>query len=138
MARLNKHPLTNKQVEKLFTQLSTSVSRLSASKTDKFLSELLGPEEKIMLAKRLGAIILLSEGGSLYKVSKVLKISTATADRLKNRIDKGEFEELISLVKSNRSDYKKILETLDSVLHLGGVLPHYVGLDRYKFLKKQP
>lgn len=135
MARLNKQKLTEKQLQKLFRQLSTTLSQLASNDTDRFLSDLLGPEEKIMLAKRLGIVVLLLEGYSLYKIASLLKVSPATAKHLKSKIDSGEMDCLINSIKKNKVKYLSILETIDSILHLGGTLPHYNGPDRYKCLK---
>ena len=83
MVRLNKNALTKGQLNRLFDQLNNTLCKLSSNDTNLLLSDLLGNEEKIMLAKRLGVIILLLEGYSLYKISDVLKVSSATASKLK-------------------------------------------------------
>ncbi len=134
MVRLNKNLLSEGQLEKLFKQLNTTLGALSTTDTNLMLSELLGKEERIMLAKRLAAIILILEGNSLYKTAAVLKLSPATAKTIKYKIDTGEFNNLIHFLGKNKVEYFSILETLDSILHLGGILPHYNGLDRYKGL----
>jgi len=132
MVRLNKTQLTNNQLTALFTQLSELFGKLNSNQTNLVFSELLGPEEKIMIAKRLAIIILLLEDKSLYKISKLLKVSAATAEKMKIGLESGRFEETLSVLNSSKKDYFKVLETLDSILHLGGVLPHYNGIDRYR------
>ena len=135
MVRLNKNRLSQKQFGKLFEQLNHTLGVLSEKETGYFLSELLGQEERIMLAKRLAIIILLLEGRSLYRISNDLKISSATADKIRDKLENNEYDHLITSLGKNKKEYFSILETLDSILHLGGALPHYNGLDRYKHLK---
>jgi uncharacterized protein YerC len=132
MVRLNKTKLTRDQLEALFNQFSQTFIRLDADKTELVLSEILGPEEKIMLAKRLAIIVLLLEGKSLYQISELLKVSSATAKKMRRGLEKGNFKELVSVLGKNKSDYFKILNKLDKILHLGGVLPHYNGIRRHR------
>ena len=134
MVRLNKNLLTNNQLESLFTQLDHSIGKLSAQQAPLFISGLLGKEEHIMLAKRLAAIVLLVEGKSLYRTADILKISPTTAEKLKYKLDRGELDHLLSMLGKNKKEYFSFLQKLDSILHLGGILPHYNGLDRYRNL----
>jgi len=136
MVRLNKNHLTKKQLDSLFAQLGKSLGKLPAKETDSFLTELLGPEERVMLAKRLATIILLIEGKSLYSISRDLKISTATAEKIKSHLNDGGYEFIITSISKNQKVYISLLNTIDSILHLGGILPHYNGLDRYKGLPR--
>jgi len=88
-----------------------------------------------MLAKRLAIIILLLEDKSLYRIASILKISPTTANKIKYKLDTGEFDKIITLLGKNKKEYFALLDTLDSILHLGGILPHYNGLERYKYTK---
>jgi uncharacterized protein YerC len=132
MVRLNRNKLSQDQLEGLFQQFNKTLGKLSDQKTGYFISELLGKEERIMLAKRLAIIILLLEKKSLYRIGDILKISPTTAEKIKYKLDTGEFENIIKILGKDKKEYLSILETLDSILHLGGILPHYNGLDRYK------
>ncbi len=134
MVRLNKNKLSPQQLEGLFQQFNKTLGRLSDQKTGDFISELLGKEERIMLAKRLAIIILLLENKSLYQIGNILKISPTTAEKIKYKLDAGEFQHIVTFLGKDKKEYFSILETLDSILHLGGILPHYNGLDRYKGL----
>lgn len=133
MVRVNKNQLSKKQLETLFSQLSQTFGKLNNQETNLVLSELLGPEEKLMLAKRLAILVLLLEGKTLYKISILLKVSPTTAEKMKRRLETGKFNELVKVLGKDKKDYFKILTTLDSILHLGGILPHYNGINRYKF-----
>ena len=132
MVRLNKNELSSKQLKSLLDQFDTTISQLNVTETNLILDELLGHEERIMLAKRLATIILLLEGTSLYKTSVLLHISPATAQKVQDGIRAQEYDHIITLLGKNKRDYFAILDTLDAILHLGGILPHYNGLDRYR------
>ncbi|MFT5849781.1 MAG: hypothetical protein ACI9H6_000600 [Patiriisocius sp.] len=134
MVRLNKNQLDVKQLNALFVQLSETFGKASVPDANYLLTELLGNEERIMLAKRLATVVLLLEGTSLYKTSRVLKISPATAQKIQRQINNNSFTYIVKALGKNKKDYFIILRTLDSILHLGGTLPHYNGMDRYKGL----
>lgn len=134
MVRLNKTKLSTQQLDSLFSQLNKTLGTLSNNQTNYFLSELLGNEERIMLAKRLAIIILLLENKSLYRIADILKVSPTTAEKIKFKLDSGEFSHITVALGQNKNEYYSILETLDSILHLGGILPHRNGLERYRGL----
>jgi uncharacterized protein YerC len=125
MVNVNKHTLSQKQQDQLFSQLNATLGKSNKNEVNAILTDLLGPEEKIMLAKRLGIIILLHEGNSLYKVAKVLKVSTSTIASVKGGLETGRYKNLVAVLHSNKTDYLAILNTIDKILHLGGMLPRY-------------
>ena len=135
MARIAKQPLPHIQLESLFTQLHEILGKSSTTQIESFMYEFLGREERIMLAKRLAIIVMLTHGSSLYKVAQTLSISSATAGKIQDRIEQGHYSHLIPLLKKNKKQYLSILKTLDSLLHLGGFLPHYTGMERYRNIK---
>lgn len=134
MVRLNRNKLPKTQLEALCDNLSKTIAKTDSKTAEGLIDNLLGNEEKIMLAKRLAAIILLIEGNSLYKTAKILKISPTTAETIKYKIDAGGYNQLISTLGKNKKKYFSVLQTIDDILHLGGILPHYNGLDRYRGL----
>jgi uncharacterized protein YerC len=136
MVRINRHEMTKKDLDRLFLQFDKILGRLDSRSTNTFLNELLGREERITLAKRFAAIVLIIEGSSEYRTARALKLSPTTAGKIASEIERGAYTGVIKLLKKNKRDYLKIIETIDSILHLGGILPHRVGIDRYHFLKK--
>jgi uncharacterized protein YerC len=114
--------------------LSSGLSKLPSKQIDYFLSELLGEEERVMLAKRLAATIMFIEGHTLYGTAQVLHLSTSTVDRIYKDLSAGEYTFIIKNFKKDKRTFTEFLEILDSILHVGGIMPHRVGLDRYKGL----
>ncbi|OGG87834.1 hypothetical protein A2592_02505 [Candidatus Kaiserbacteria bacterium RIFOXYD1_FULL_42_15] len=125
MVNVSKEILEQTELDALFGQLNGTIGQLGAKKSELFLSSFLGAEEKIMLAKRLAAIIMLTHGQSLYLVASALKISTSTAKNYKLSIQEGRYDLLLEAIAKRKARYIELIETIDSILHLGGVLPHY-------------
>ena len=130
MTNISKKRLSDQQLEKLFSQLSVLVAKSSTANAKLILSDLLGYEEKVMLAKRLAAVLLLHRGTSLYQTAQLLKISTATATKIHRQIEVGEYEHIVNVFKKKSHYIVEVIGTIDSILHLGGILPHYSGPDR--------
>ena len=136
MTRVSKTQLDPALVDKLFSQLCVVLEMLDRNKANLFLTDLLGPEERVMLAKRLAAILMLEHGYSIYKTAESLAISTSTAKSIQLRLQSGAFDNLLTTLvrKKNKHIILELLETVDAILHLGGLLPHYSGPDRSKRL----
>jgi uncharacterized protein YerC len=135
MARINKTVLTAGHFDLLLKQCAQAIAPANSKQAKLVLTELLGYEEQVMVAKRMAAIVLLAEGMSNYKIGTSLKLSQSTVATIQRKLKSGEYQTLIKSLERDKQDYWKLLDTLDSLLHLGGILPHYNGLDRYKFMK---
>ncbi len=136
MVNINRNELTKKDLEALLSQFDTIFGSLDQAGSATLFNELLGREERVTFAKRLAAIILLHEGASEYKTANVLKLSPTTTGKIASELSRGTYSNTILLLQKNKRDYLSILDTIDSILHMGGLLPHRVGLDRYRNLNK--
>ncbi|MAF59432.1 MAG: helix-turn-helix domain-containing protein [Candidatus Pacebacteria bacterium] len=68
------------------------------------LEELLTETETIMLAKRIGMILLIKKGVSLYKISDLLGVSPSTAERFKLEVELGKYRHTSDWVWRNSKD----------------------------------
>jgi len=134
MVRLNKNQLNEEQLLALYTQFDKRFSNLNTLETHILFNELLGQEERVMLAKRFVAIIMLLESKSLYQISETLKISSSTAQTLQTKLQNDEYNGLVKMFGKNKKEYFDILKAIDDILTLGGILPHYNG-PRYHWQK---
>lgn len=132
MVRLNKCALEPNQINDLLSELAKVLSPKQSARAYAICSEILGKEEQIMVAKRLAAIVLLLEDFSCYKISRTLKLSESTVSQISHKLTEGEYETIVQSLGKSKTDYFAILNAIDSVLHLGGILPHYNGIDRYR------
>jgi hypothetical protein len=132
MVNVNKNELSSQDRSALVDYFDTTLAKIDAKGTSMFLNELLGKEERLTFAKRLTSIILLCEGYSEYKVSRLLKLSPTTTGSISSKIKAGEYDGIIRLLKKKKFGYEELWNTLESILHLGGILPRRVGLDRHR------
>jgi uncharacterized protein YerC len=116
MTNVNKRPLPKSQAELLQVQFHRLIGSLNERQSSVFFGQLLGNEERVMLMKRLGTIIMLSEGHSRYRVAKSLAISPATADTIANRLKRGDYDQLLNTIGSSTQSYKHFKETLLSLI----------------------
>lgn len=137
MVRVNKNQLSPSDLSALLERFDSAFVGLTKNQTTHVLNELLGTEERLTLAKRLIAIILIREGYSEYRTSCVLKLSHSTTKNIREKLDKGAYDRIISLLTKRKFDYDDFLTSIMSILHLGGILPQRAGLDRYRTLEER-
>ncbi len=125
MTNISKSPLDKVQEQKLFEQLGNLISQKTPQETNFLLAELLGEEEKIMLAKRLAIIVLLYRKQTLYFIAHSLHVSPATVSRIAALLNTGRYKLICKSFDSRTKKVLDMLEAIDSILHLGGLLPHY-------------
>lgn len=119
MTHISKHKLSEQHLNKLFKQLSDTVGKLDSSVSENFLDELLGLEEKIMLAKRLAAIAMCIEGNSPYRIGQLLYMSPSTTERIKLNYEIGKYKHITKALTKNSHDYEKFWQVLEIVLQAG-------------------
>ena len=126
MPHVSKKLLQKKDFLKIHNQLFKAISETYDSKA--IFNELLTKTEKLMLAKRLATIYMLSKGESKYSIHMMLKVSTSTVRIISNRIELGHFKSLIRGMKSISGEtFWKYLER---------IIPPRTGRNRFKnFLK---
>lgn len=119
MTHISKQKLSKEKEGELYAQLFRVIARLNKTNAPDFLSELFGEEEKLMFAKRLAAIILYIEGNSSYRVWTLLHMSPSTADRIRLNFQVGKYRNIQSFITKNRSEYARLLRTLEVILQAG-------------------
>ncbi len=132
MARVSKEKLKKKVLEQINFRLIDTVSKLETnSSTKDFINDLLGEEEKIVLAKRLAIIFMLQENISWYRISKLLKVSESTVRRISIKVDFGEYENILKIVRQKKNK-KTFWDGMDLVLKMG--IPSIVGAGQWNLL----
>ncbi len=119
MTHVSKQKLDPVQLAALMKQMYATLAKLSKASAPEFLDEFFGEEEKIMLAKRLGAIVMCIAGESTYRIWNVLKISPSTAERIRDRYRHGKYKNIEKLFKKNSLEYKRIVHVLELILNVG-------------------
>ncbi|HMA77751.1 MAG TPA: hypothetical protein VKP88_01260 [Candidatus Paceibacterota bacterium] len=129
MTNVSKKQLQTDEYRRLSKQFSNTLARLTAITSEGFIDDLLGPEEKTMLIKRLAAIVMYGEGYSSYRVAQTLNISPATANTIRIQFESGSYENIRKLFVRHKTDYRKLLNIIDTISRAG--LPPLAGPGRW-------
>ena len=125
MPHVSKNELDKKTLGKIFGKLIAILSRAqNERKLSSILDELLTETEKVMLAKRLAIVLMLSGSTPQHRISEALKVSPSTVTRLSLAIEIGKYDLIRNISKKDRVDLEKILWLL---LTAGGILPPRTG-----------
>ncbi|MBI4114695.1 MAG: hypothetical protein HY445_02535 [Candidatus Niyogibacteria bacterium] len=122
----------------VFDEISKELRDIFAETKDKkdienFLSDLLTPTEKIMLAKRLAIVIMLKRTYPFRVISKTLKVSEATIGTIKERLDRGGSGFEVAFVHLDRKKPGELYRAINKIVCLFA-MPPYAGRERWKFL----
>ena len=124
MARISKQTLTAEEQSQLISQLTDVLGRINKEQADNFIFEFFGKEERLMIAKRLATIALIHEKRPVHRIATYLHTSETTVQNLQRRYEQGRFSNTIKSLTKNKTDYKKFIDLLDSILTVGGIMPH--------------
>jgi Trp operon repressor len=131
MPHISPKELQKDHLKSLYSNFVKILDRASKdSKSHIFLNEFLTRTEKIMLAKRLAVIYMLSKGIPEVKIANSLRMSPATISRFSSRIDIGKYEHTLKIFTQD----KVFLNILEKLLRAG--LPPITGRGRWKYVYK--
>lgn len=92
-------------------QLQKILGRMTTSSSDSLLTGLLTESERVMLVKRFGAIFLLHNGYTPYRIAQMLGISEPTVHRIKAAFDQGIYTSLLQhIAKREQSAFLEALQ----------------------------
>lgn len=120
MPHISKRKLEEKEINDLFLQIIYTLERaVKRNELRQVLRQLLTSTEKIMLAKRLAVISMLSEGVPIHEIAKSLAMSPSTTSLMSARFESERYSHVIKsgLRKSDLLDIIKMIETV------GGLMP---------------
>jgi len=132
MPHVSRQKSDEKILNNLFAELVKILSPHNTKDASKILNDLLTYTEKIMLAKRLAAIMMIAEGHSMYEIAAKLHISTSTVKRLHSNKQNAEYFQLLSVLRKRREEKERFWEIVETVSRLG--MPS-MGKDRWKAVK---
>lgn len=118
MTHISKQLLPTKDAVALENQLAALIDQMNKRTAQSFISNLLTPTEKVVLIKRLAAVLMLHHGYSSYALEKVLRISSSTASKYRRQFLNGSYKEFLNCIDKKRGDaalLKKILNLLDNI-----------------------
>lgn len=123
MTQVSRIPLRKEIENRIFDIFLTSLAKIrQRSDVEKFIQDLLTPTEQYMLAKRLSIAFLLYKKYDQRTISKMLKVSLSTINRVSLRLKYGGegYDKVIKDIQKNekRDEFWQKLDEL-----ISGVVP---------------
>ena len=131
MPHISKRKLDEKYVQDLFLEIISVFEKAGRrGELRQVLSQLITPTEKVMLAKRLAVINMLSQNIPIHDIAESLAMSPSTIDIMSLRFEIGSFSHVLE------SGLKKtdIVDIINMIQTVGGIMPPRSGKGRWKFL----
>jgi len=132
MANVSKRPLKSKVLVNIFSQLAKIVARSNNKNASRILESLLTETERIIIAKRLAAILMIAENCPTAVVAKTLDLSRSTVNIIRQNFYSGKYEAVLEIRGKSKKEREQMWESLDKILRLG--MPS-MGSDRWDWMK---
>ncbi len=131
MVNISKKRLDEKTAKEIHAQLFKTMFNLKSSKDTRMLvKEFFTAAEQVLFAKRLAALLLLAEHIPPYRVSRLLKLSSATTARFAREIEQEKHTHIVQIIKKKK-DRDVFWAELEVMLRFG--MPER-GKNRWKWL----
>lgn len=117
MPHISKRKVSSKTREESSALLMALLAEASASARKQILQELFTDTEKIMLAKRLSIIYLISKHTSTREISNILGVSLSTVSRFECTIERGGYRKTAQWVRMMKvaSPLWKLIEKVAAI-----------------------
>lgn len=121
MPHISKIKIDKKIKDDLEEQLLILIQDSGAKARLKILQELLTRIETVMLAKRLGVIMLIERKISTHDISRLLGLSPSTVARFESKTEQGKYRHTAEWVRKNKRipQLEKLLEGFVTLLLSG-------------------
>lgn len=121
MPHISKKKIDQKIAKRLEKNVA-DLFRNTGSKTRvAIIDELLTKTEQVMLAKRIGILLLLRKGFSHYKIGMFLGVSTSTVKRFERAVQAGRYRHTVNWAWRHTKDgsLETLLESLVALVFTG-------------------
>ena len=102
MPHVSSKLLSSKKLAELDKRLFDAFASTNIRTRKQLYSELLTATERVMLAKRLEMMLLISKGISTHTISRVLCVSPSTVARFEQAVSNGKFRQTESWLKRQK------------------------------------
>lgn len=134
MPHVSKKKLTKEVLKRLDKKLVTTFENASDKRNfNKVFRELFTRTEKIMFAKRLAIIFLLSKEIPQHHIVDMLKVSPSTVAKMSLKVENGKFDTLIATTKKQ----SELVNFIEYLLTAGGTMPPIAGRGRWQKIFKE-
>ena len=138
MTQVSKYPISKKVADRIFEVfLKTLVEIKSNKEADEFISDLLTPTEKIMLAKRLAIAFLLEKGYDYRTIQKIIRVSAPTITSVNTARKYGSegYKKLVAKIIREEKLISFFDETVEKLLSIPSELEK--GSGAWSYLREQ-
>ena len=138
MTQVSKYPISKKVADRIFEVfLKTIVEIKNNKEADEFISDLLTPTEKIMLAKRLAIAFLLEKGYDYRTIQKIIRVSAPTITSVNTARKYGSegYKKLIAKIIREEKLISFFEETVEKLLSIPSELEK--GSGTWSYLREQ-
>ena len=133
MPHVSKKKLKKETLKQLDKKLvSTFESAYEGRAFAKVFRELFTQTEKIMFAKRLAIVFLLSKEIPQHRIVDILKVSPSTVAKMSLKLENGKFETIIKTTKKKN----ELVNFIEFLLTAGGTMSPIAGRSRWKRIFK--
>lgn len=134
MPHVSNQKLNKEVLKRLDKKLITTFENASGKKTfNKVFRELFTRTEKIMFAKRLTIVFLLSKEIPQHRIVDMLKVSPSTVAKMSLKVERGNFDTLIATTKK----HSELINFIEYLLTVGGTMHPVAGRGRWKKIFKE-
>jgi hypothetical protein len=130
MANVSKRRLRNEVSKQIHNRFIKTMVDLQGRNGTVFVEELFTPTEKILFAKRLAGLLMLAQGISPYKVSRLLHLSYSTTARMQIDTNNGKYPSVAEVIR-RKKERDKFWTELEIFVRCG--MPE-MGKNRWKWL----
>ena len=130
MPHVSSKKLDQNLSEKLFKELIVIFGKAQTKNLmPSIMNELFTETEKIMLAKRLAVVLMLSSRTPQHRVAEILKVSPTTVAKTSLGIEIGKYQAILKISIKEKTDLEKVVW---NILTAGGLMPPKVGRKYWK------
>ena len=115
MPHISKYKLKKRTMQELEERVMLFLSTTSMKTRQEIFRELFTPTERLMIAKRLSLIFLITEQASSHEISKRLRVSSSTAMRFQNAVSRNAFAGTIKWLARNKKAHAALRFIADLV-----------------------
>lgn len=134
MSQVSKYPISKPIADRIFEVFIKSLVKIKDQKeADQFISDLLTPTEKIMLAKRLAIAFLLKKGYDYRTIQKIIRVSAPTITAVNMAIQHGSegYKNLVNRILKEEKLMTLIEKSVSQLLSLPAQATKGGGTWRY-------
>lgn len=121
MPHVSRHELDPDLSKKIFRKLITIFERAGKTRgSSSIIEELFTDTEKVMFAKRVAMVLMLTNHIPQHHIVEILKVSPTTVAKVSLHVEIGKYNSILKISKEEKVDIEKLVW---NILTVGGIMP---------------